>query len=88
MLYTAAWDEIADRWRVASSTIWPSTVPTPLMFSARILRALSTASALGVSAALIVPICVGWIALGGEAKRHRPRDLLLQSGLVVQIEEG
>jgi hypothetical protein len=26
--------------------------------------------------------------LGGEAKRHRPRDLLLQSGLVVQIEEG
>src|SRR5258708_39280863 len=46
----------------ASSTIWPSTVPTPLTFSARILRALSTASALGVSAALIASICPGWMA--------------------------
>src|SRR6202035_3542015 len=33
-----------------------------LTFSARILRALSTASALGVSAVLIASICAGWMA--------------------------
>src|ERR1700740_2622060 len=47
---------------IASSIIWPSMVPTPLAFSARMARALSTASALGVSAALIAPICAGWMA--------------------------
>src|SRR5258708_18921058 len=44
---------------IASSIIWPSTVPTPLAFSARMARAFSTASALGVSAALIAAICAG-----------------------------
>ena len=55
----------------ASSIIWPSTVPTPLAFSARIgARLLHAASALGVSAALIAPICAGWMAaLALEAER-------------------
>ncbi len=47
---------------IASSIIWPSMVPTPLAFSAKMARALSTASALGVSAALIAAICAGWMA--------------------------
>src|SRR5271168_4338693 len=47
---------------IASSIIWPSMVPTPLAFSARIARALSTASAPGVSAALIAAIWAGWMA--------------------------
>src|SRR4029077_7464477 len=46
----------------ASSIISPSTVPTPLAFTAITARAFSTASALGVSAALIGPRCAGCIA--------------------------
>ena len=72
----------------ASSIIWPSTVPTPLAFSARMARAFSTASALGVSAALIArDLCGMDRGLGGEAERHGGGDLLLQAGLVMQIEE-
>src|SRR5271155_2600016 len=47
---------------IASSIIWPSMAPTPLAFSARMARALSTASGLGVSAALIAATCAGWMA--------------------------
>ena len=73
---------------IASSIIWPSMAPTPLAFSARIARALSTASALGVSAALIAAILRGMDGgLGGEAERHRGGDLVLQADLIVQIEE-
>jgi hypothetical protein len=43
----------------ASSIIWPSTAPTPLLFSVRTARAFATASAVGVSALLIAPIYAG-----------------------------
>ena len=72
----------------ASSIIWPSIAPTPLAFSARIARAL--VHRLGarrqrrVDRADLRGVNGG---LGGEAERHRGSDLLLQAGLVVQIEE-
>src|SRR5271168_2270742 len=66
-LSVQAWSPAAARVRralraIASSIIWPSMLPTPLAFSARMARALSTAAALGVSAALIAAICAGWMA--------------------------